>query len=178
MRVRLAGSVSEWYKDNPNHLGTVLDIVRREKSGISLRILEHFVTNYTQRHRVLLPNPKKSGELMDVFWAYKEALKCFHKTLFDPFCRSTIRGHSQHETINIADRVVDGLYRKNTGGKLPSLRQLNFFRWAIAMGVLDYVSIHLEDINEDMNSFKNATKTTTATREPQVSRVPSFAGAL
>lgn len=159
---RLSTSVSEWYRENPKHLKTVMNIIQRERSDISLRILEHFVTNYTERHAVILPNPKKPGEIMDVYWAYKEALKCFHKTLLDPFCRSTAENPRPYQT--------------KSDVKKPSLRQLNFFKWAITTGVLDYVAAHLEEINEDMVASKNGGSG--GGSKPCVDRVPSFAGII
>lgn len=152
---RLRGSITEWYKSNPEKMKVVRDIVEKSAGVLSLRILEYFVTNYAQKHGIVLPNPRREGDVIDVYWSYKEELKCFHKSLFDPFHRSsTPAGTSQKR-------------------KRPSLRQLNFFRWAIRTGVLRYVSDHLQDIVADMNSNKKDRRKNAI---PSVDSVPIFAG--
>ena len=137
---RLERSVMEWYDENPDKLRRVHGIVRKNKGEISLRVLEHFVTNYISKNKVVLPNPRTPGDVVDVHSSYKEQLRCFHKVLFDPFCRSSCVGGKR-----------DVSRRKRQSGKSPSLRQLNFFRWAFRTGVLDYVSEHVGEIVSDMN---------------------------
>jgi hypothetical protein len=156
---RLCGSIMDWYKRNPENLEVVRGIVDKSSGGLSLRILEYFVTNYAPKFGIVLPNPRLEGDLIDVYWSYKEALKCFHKSLFDPFCRSSSWKHVPPATSD---------------AKRPSLRQLNFFRWAIRTGVLDYVSSNLEQIVSDMNSSRKGRHRNTAV--PNVDAVPVFAG--
>lgn len=87
---RLRKSLHDWYRSNPQYLETVLGIIRRENSKVSLRAIEYFVTGYAHKYKILLKDQSNPTNVIDVYWAYKEALKTFHKTLFDPFCRSTM----------------------------------------------------------------------------------------
>ena len=177
---RLVNSIVEWYQSNPHYLEKVLYIVRREHT-ISLRIIDHFVTNYTQRKRVFLDNPLKEGEKLDVFASYKDALRCFHKNLFDPFRRSTTQTkmHPPYTPIKESTKRENGksdfiksLFGKKDG-KVPSLRQLIFFRWAISTGVLDYVIKNYKAIEEDMVQFKHA-RTLKEVMDSEMTRIPMF----
>ena len=101
-------------------------------SEISLRLIDWFVTNYSKQHNIsyiLL------GQEFLVYTNYKSQLKAYSKKLFDPFCRRErimfqIQGFPMFQT---------------TVGKL------NFFRWAIEKGVLDYIKLNLPKIEAAMN---------------------------
>jgi hypothetical protein len=56
--------------------------------------------------------------------------------LFDPFCRR--------------ERILFQL--KDTPAFVTTVGKLNFFRWAIEKGVLDYIYINLIQIEKEMNS--------------------------
>jgi hypothetical protein len=102
-------------------------------SEISLRLIDWFVTNYSKQHNIsyiLL------GQEFLVYMNYKSQLKAYSKKLFDPFCRRErimfqITGHPMFQT---------------TVGKL------NFFRWALEKGVLDYIKMNLAKIEAAMNT--------------------------
>lgn len=155
-KARLERSIMDWYGENPDKLQRVRGIVCKNKGEISLRVLEHFVTNYISKNKIVLPNPRAPGDLMDVHSSYKEQLRCFHKVLFDPFCRSSCAGGKRDVS-------------KEKKKKSPSLRQLNFFRWAFRTGVLDYVSEHVDEIVSDMNQAKRD-----GPEVPSVDVVPAF----
>lgn len=102
-------------------------------SEISLRLIDWFVTNYAKQHNVsyILNNQE-----FLVYTNYKSQLKAYSKKLFDPFCRRErimfqIAGHPLFQT---------------TVGKL------NFFRWALEKGVLDYIKMNLVKVETAMNS--------------------------
>jgi hypothetical protein len=92
-----------------------------------------------------------------VHFHYKRELKAYSKRLFDPFCR--------RERISFQIRGQAPIEETTVG-------QLNFFRWAIEMGVIRYIIAHVADIERDMNvSFKEhyskepETKTPTGRRK-------------
>jgi hypothetical protein len=71
-----------------------------------------------------------------VYTNYKSQLKAYSKKLFDPFCRRErimfqIQGYEMFQT---------------TVGKL------NFFRWALEKGVLDYIKMNMVKIEAAMNT--------------------------
>lgn len=99
---------------------------------ISLRLLDWFVTNFARDRNVVIDAPPASR--FDVYRHYRTQLKAYSKQQFDPFRRR--------------DRImfhygIDKSIETTVG-------QLNFFRWVIENGVLDYVEAHVDDIEADM----------------------------
>jgi len=103
----------------------VTKILRNE--GISLRSLDWFVTNYAKKNNVAFETD--DGRMFNVFLEYKAQLKSFSKRFFDPFCRG--------------DRLE---YR----GLNTTVGQLNFFRWSLKNGVVDFCTEHAAEIEDDM----------------------------
>ncbi len=104
-------------------------------SNISIRVLDWFVTNYSKKYNIVyeLNNPNEE-RFFNVFLQYKCQLKSFKKKLFDPFCRK--------------QRIC--FYYDLNKGVVTTIGQLNFFKWALSYGVLDYLEKHLDDITNDM----------------------------
>jgi hypothetical protein len=126
-RAVLEDYLGEWYKADLTRKKMLEDVVTG-KAGVSLRTIDWFVTNYSVRNPVLYEH---EGKLVDVNSDYKDILRCFHKIGFDSFRRR--------------------------GGAYPSeatLRQRNFFKWAITNGVVEYVLQHSEKIEKDMATAK------------------------
>ena len=93
-----------------------------KSSGISLRNLEWFITNYSKKNNTSYQT--NDCKFFTVHCAYKSSLDGYSKKLFDPFCRSqkfayTIPGtsHEIHTT----------------------LAQLNFIKWCIKNNVIEYI---------------------------------------
>ena len=105
--------------------------VLRSTAKVSLRTLDWLVTNYAKKHNTVY---HYNGKPVNVFLEYKGCLKAFSKRCFDPFQR---RGR-----IEITD--ADGRPMQSTTG------QLNFFRFAISMGVVRYAQQHATAIEADM----------------------------
>ena len=111
----LLASLTKFY-DVPENKGILNDILGHRK-GISLRKLEWFVTNYAKAHHVTYTTP--TGKMFTVHVAYKSSLDGYSKKLFDPFCRTE---------------------RLDFQGFTTTCAQLNFLRWCITNGVIDYLS--------------------------------------
>jgi len=82
----------------------------------SLRKLEWFVTNYSKNEHVSYVAP--NGKIFTVHVAYKSSLDGYSKKLFDPFCRTT---------------------RIEFQGLVTTVAQLNFIRWCITNGIIEYL---------------------------------------
>jgi hypothetical protein len=108
---------------------TLLRNILENKTNISLRILDWFVTNYSKMNNVSYIS--KAGKQVIVYLAYKSHLKAYSKKMFDPFCRWT---------------------RVNFHGVSTTVGQLNFFAWAIEDDVIDYLFEHRDDIHADMET--------------------------
>ena len=102
-------------------------------SAISLRLIDWFVTNYAKQYNTSYI--LNSQEFL-VYTNYKSQLKAYSKKLFDPFCRR--------------ERIMFQL--PGQPSFLTTVGKLNFFRWAIEKGVLDYITSNLPRIEKEMNT--------------------------
>jgi hypothetical protein len=118
------------YYEEPGRLRVLTDIIRGE-TDVSLRTLDWLVTNYSKKHNTVYTH---EGKMINMFLEYKACLKAFSKKYFDPFQRRA--------RIKILD--ADGKDLQSTVG------QLNFFKFAISKGVIDYALAHAADIEADM----------------------------
>ena len=101
-------------------------------SEISLRLIDWFVTNYAKSHST---SYILNGQEFVVYMNYKNQLKAYSKKLFDPFCR--------RERISFQIPGYEAF--------LTTVGKLNFFRWAIEKGILDYIKGHQKEIEREMN---------------------------
>lgn len=128
----IVSSLQRFYNERED-INEILEILNGT-SPISLRLIDWFVTNYAKTHSTsyILNNQE-----FLVYLNYKSQLKAYSKKLFDPFCRRErilfeIQGHPAF---------------------LTTVGKLNFFRWAIEKGILDYIRLHSADIEKEMNTF-------------------------
>lgn len=131
-------------KENMNRFLSIL----HEKSRISLRVIDWFITNYSKEHRIAYLCEKTrsdssngqgcSGDEAKPFMvhdSYKSQLKAYSKKQFDPFCR--------HMRINF--------YYGKDEKIVTTIGQMNFFRWFIENNILKYVKNHIDDIEKEMH---------------------------
>jgi hypothetical protein len=102
-------------------------------SALSLRLIDWFVTNYAKTHNTAYIF---EGQEFLVYTNYKSQLKAYSKKLFDPFCRR------------------ERIYFQVPGQPsfLTTVGKLNFFRWALEKGVLDYLRLNTTAVEAEMNS--------------------------
>ena len=125
-------------------------------SKISLRIIDWFVTNYSKKYNIHYSLYETKGKKItmnnnpnnilfkqiSVYQSYKSQLKSFSKHNFDPFCRRT--------------RI---LFQCKNFEMSTTIGQLNFFEWTIDNLLIDYIKLHYDQIEEDMNySISNKKK--------------------
>lgn len=119
----------------PKHLRVLTDVLRTS-GHISLRILDWLVTNYAKKHNIVytVVDDDDAPASFNMFLEYKSQLKAYSKRFFDPFCRR------------------DRLEFVDAGGATfhTTVGQLNFFRWAILHGVVEYGERHAKAIEDDM----------------------------
>ena len=122
----------------PEHLRCLTDVLKQQHSSqrVSLRILDWLVTNYAKKRNIVYVARGAEGRdaTFNMFLEYKSQLKAYSKRYFDPFCR--------RERLDFLD--ADGGTFHTTVG------QLNFFRWAIQSGVIEYGMEHNAEIEDDM----------------------------
>jgi hypothetical protein len=126
----LLDSLERFYKDNPDQAELFVRHASRE-SVVSLRLLDWFVTNYAKKHNVVYSiGPDRS---FNVFMDYKSQLKAYSKRFFDPFCRR------DRVTVTILEKPLE-----------TTVGQMNFFRWALIHGIVNYVVQNRVEIDTDM----------------------------
>jgi hypothetical protein len=145
----IIASLQRFYSGRTD-LNEVVDLLKGE-SEISLRLIDWFVTNYSKAHSTAYI---LNGQEFVVYMNYKNQLKAYSKKLFDPFCR--------RERISFQIPGHEAF--------LTTVGKLNFFRWAIEKGILDYIKGHQPEIEKEMNvAMREQAKirTPTSTRDSQ-----------
>lgn len=134
----LLNNLTDFYK-NEDNLDRMLKIITGD-SKISLRIVDWFATNYAKKYYTVytIDNDRR----FKVYFDYKLKLKAYSKKRFDPFCRW--------------DRI--SIPYKNETCIETTIGQLNFFKWAIENGVIDYIEKNYETIEKDMNTRNSTSK--------------------
>jgi len=171
------------FYDNKQNIDELLPIINGN-TGLSLRIIDWFVTNYCKKHNITYyinknknnnpnNNPNNNtnknqididncdGEQFIVWLRYKMQLKSFLKKQFDPFCRRERICFFYNNDID-AEHII------------TTIGQLNFFKWAIERGVISYIKQHLKEIETDMNdnirkNYKKSKKNDTRKKRTELS---------
>lgn len=130
----LLDSLRKFYEQHPEHHATLTRVLHND-SHISLRVIDWLVTNYSKKNNTTYTLQQDGLDVpFNVFLQYKAQLKSFSKRFFDPFAR--------RERIEFPDSAG--------GVVLTTCGQLNFFRWAIVNGVIEYGVRHATAIEADM----------------------------
>lgn len=126
-------SLSKFYNVKAN-VNKIIPLVE-QRSAISLRLVDWFVTNYSKKNNTVITK-ERGGNIIhfNVYLSYRNQLKAYSKEKFDPFRRN-------EHIIFFYD--VDKSIETTHG-------QLNFFRWVIQNDILEYIADHLEEIETDM----------------------------
>lgn len=155
----LLDSLRKFYTGHPAHHETLAGLLRNE-AHISLRIIDWLVTNYSKKTNItysLVDDETGLDVPFNVFLQYKAQLKSFSKKFFDPFAR--------RERIAFPD---------GRGGELHTTAgQLNFFRWAIVNGVIEYGRANAVEIEDDMMaSIRHRAPAAPAKRATSLTQAP------
>ena len=119
----LLTSVLEWYNEDYNHVLHFMNIVKR-KNGMSLRVIDWLVTNFSKSHSVTI---ESTGIPRDLNRDYQKNLSAYNKRNMDPFARRN------KIIVTILHENIPEEKRSTTVG------QLNFFRWFGRNKVSEYL---------------------------------------
>jgi len=108
-----------------------LESLLGKQGGISLRLMDYLVTNYAKKRNIVYLTGDGSTSF-NLFVEYKSQLKAYSKRWFDPFCR--------RERIEFGPKKL-----------VTTVGQLNFMRWAMTHGVVEYALANVANIEADMN---------------------------
>jgi len=125
---------NEDFYNNDENADKFIDIISGT-SQISIRLIDHFVTKYSKFNKCNFKLTENNKEIIfNVYYDYKNQLKHYQKTHFDPFSRG--------------DRIP--FFMKDTC-IITTIGQLNFFRWFISKKIYDYLLIKKDEVFDDMN---------------------------
>jgi hypothetical protein len=117
------------------------------KSKISLRILDWFVTKYSNENKTTYRIDNKTDDIgFTVHIGYKSQLKTYKKRYFDPFRR--------YKKFFYYYKINTNQYKRFE----TTLGQLNFFKWAFKKKVIEYVELHFIMLVASMNQSNKEDK--------------------
>ena len=120
----LLASINKFYEDQDN-TNVLKGLVQSKDGGVSLRSLEHFITNYAKKTNATYKT--SDGRIFAVHCSYKASLDGYSKKLFDPFARA----HKFEYTL------------PSTGEKVvTTVAQLNFIRWVIKNDIITHLKLY------------------------------------
>ena len=126
----------------------MLDVLKYD--GVSLRVLDWLVTNFAKNSQIMIGK-------MNIYVSYKNQLKAHTKKYFDPFCR---RGRIKFEKMGVPISTTVG--------------QLNFFKWAMTTGVLQFANDNRDVIESDMRSSIQKRSNTKKKQTRRLKHVPMY----
>ncbi|AAK14559.1 EsV-1-141 [Ectocarpus siliculosus virus 1] len=115
----LLNSVLMWFNEEESRVQTFSDIVHH-KNGLSLRIIDWLITNFTKSFSVAI---ESDGLPRNLRRDYHKNLSAHNKKNFDPFAR--------RRRIHI---VLFGEERR-----VSTIGQLNFFRWFLSKNLVGFL---------------------------------------
>ena len=125
---------NEEFYDNNENCKKFVNIISGE-SQISIRLIDHFVTKFSKYNKCSYKlNDNDKEVVFNVYFDYKNQLKHFQKTHFDPFSRG--------------DRIP---FFMGQTCIITTIGQLNFFKWFISRKIYDYLVEKKDEVFEDMN---------------------------
>ena len=146
----IMASLSKFYSD-PKNVGVITSVVDGSHN-VSLRLIDWFVTNYCKKNNIELA---KARGKYNIYVDYRSQLKAFSKHNFDPFRRR--------------DRIK--YYFRDDEFIMTTVGQLNFFKWAIENGIIDYIDLHHDAIERDMTMcYRSNYKATACAGAPDSDR--------
>lgn len=105
------------------------------KSDISLRLVDWFVTNFSKKYSTIITREIDNNIVhFNVYYSYRSQLKAYSKQQFDPFRRR--------------DRIK--FYYEKDKWIETTIGQLNFFRWVLQNGIIEYITSNIDSIEQDM----------------------------
>jgi hypothetical protein len=159
-------SLSRFFADDHN-MTSVLPYITGN-SAVSLRLIDWFVTNYSKKHNVFITRrDAATGEtsVVNIYQSYRSQLKAYSKQQFDPFrrrdrilfCYSTDASDASRRPAEVLSVSVSDSHQQSKEGSVETtIGQLNFFRWMLQNGILNYVTMHAMTIEADMVTWQHA----------------------
>lgn len=131
--------INKYYKNlDKTKINEMIDIING-KSKISLRLLDWFVTNYSDKYKIKLKKTNTTDVFdneFNVHIGYKSQLKSYRKKYFDPFRRG--------------QKFKYYFDKQKTTYLCTTICQLNFFKWIFSNNIIDYIKTNYNTLSKKM----------------------------
>lgn len=136
--------IDKFYKKLEREKVVMMINIVEGQSKISLRLLDWFVTKYSNKHKIRFEKKsncndnffdKKVDRWFNVHISYKAQLKSYKKRYFDPF-----RRREKFKYYFAKDLFL-----------CTTIGQLNFFKWVFTNDIIDYVTENFSLISKDIS---------------------------
>lgn len=117
----------------------ILYKLNTKKFGISLRMLDWLLTNYTKEYNVGII--RNDGSFLNIGESYKTALSEYRRNLFDTFRRLK----PEQGIVKIFYKTKD-FETGELKEEYTTVGQLNFVKWAYKNGILQYAKNNVQSI--------------------------------
>ena len=134
----LLSSVLGWYNEDSSRVTQFSDIVKH-KNGLSLRIIDWLITNFSKKISVSIETRGIPG---DLYRDYHKNLSAHNKKNFDPFAR--------RQRICI---LLNGEEKR-----FSTIGQLNFFRWFLQKNLCSFLLANKPTIEKHMRDYEKMSK--------------------
>ncbi|CAM9706410.1 unnamed protein product [Ectocarpus sp. 6 AP-2014] len=151
----LLESILAWYNEDEGNVRRFVEVVKR-KNGMSLRVIDWLVTNFSKVHSVVIN--AQSGMPVDLNRDYQKHLVAYNKKNMDPFARR--------------NKIKISLFGEEE--RSSTVGQLNFFRWYYKNGINVYLNKHRDMVEHHMK--ENEGKHQSRARGCRFFPVKSFSG--
>lgn len=142
----------ETFFSKPEHMGKLLPFLHGT-SKISLRMIEWFVFVYAMQQTV---DWFIGEEYFNVYLDYQAEMEDNKKQRFDPMGRKWRKEKRKGKNGELSTvKVYHGInfFYNDDDYVVTSVAQLNFFRWFIGKGILDYMIEHFDELTNNMNQY-------------------------
>ena len=140
----LLKSVLEWYNADESRVRQFNDIVKH-KNGLSLRIIDWLITNFSKKVSVSIETHGIPG---DLYRDYHKNLSAYNKKNFDPFARR--------------QRICILMFGSEK--RFSTIGQLNFFRWFLEKNLCVFLLENKPLIEKHMREYEKLSKKSPATK--------------
>ncbi len=133
--------LDSFYKTCPrDKILKIISIINGE-SNISLRILDWFVTKYSDKYKIKYKNNDDINNIyFNVHVNYEAQLKTFKKQCFDPFRRNAKFWYKLEKSSKGSELMI-----------FTTIGQLNFFKWAIENNIIEFIEENYDKLVNAMN---------------------------
>lgn len=153
----LLQSILEWYNEDAANVSKFVSVVKR-KNGMSLRVIDWLVTNFSKVHSVAI---ETAGVPRDLNREYMKNLNAYNKRNMDPFARR--------------NKIKINIFGKEE--RFSTVGQLNFFRWYYKNGIDVYLNKYRDVVEKHMKENEGK-KHAIKARGGRCFAVKSFSGSF